>query len=211
VSPMPHGTQRTQRRGNGPALAMIEVGDLPRGLVALDALAKEAPVTVIAAGSIQNGNWLIAFEGGVEPVEMSFERATRAASGVLVDTVLLPNAEPRILPALLDGTAAVPAAGDTLGVLQTATSPTLLRAIDAALKGADVELVELRVAEGLAGRGLATVWGALTDVQAAIELATEAFGRGCAAGCSTAVIPNADDEVRRALGASTRLFKEWRG
>lgn len=206
-----HGTQRMRRRGNGPALAMLEISDLPRGLVALDALAKQAPVSIIAAGSIQNGNYLVAFEGDVEPVEMSFERASRAASAALVDTVLLSHAEPRLVPALLDGTSHVPSSGDTLGVLQTATSPTLFRAIDAALKGANVELVELRIAEGLAGRGLATVWGDLTDVEAAIDIANGAFQRGCADGCSTSMIPNADDEVRRALSGGTRLFKEWRG
>jgi microcompartment protein CcmL/EutN len=204
-------SQATERRTYGPALAMIEIGDLPRGLIALDALAKEAPVRVIATGTIQNGHYLIAFEGEVEPVEMSYSRAMRVASGTVVDAVLLPNAEPRILPALLDGTSTVPSTGDALGVLQTATSPTLLRAIDAALKGANVDLVELRIAEGLAGRGLATVWGAQTDVEAAVELATSAFARGCPNGCGAATIPNADDEVRRALGAGTRLFKEWRG
>jgi microcompartment protein CcmL/EutN len=203
--------QGTARRSFGPALAMIEIDDLPRALIALDALAKEAPIVVIAAGTIQNGHYLIAFEGEVEPVEMSYARAMRVASDVVVDSVLLPHAEPRILPALLDGTARVPVAGDALGVLQTGTSPTLLRAVDVALKGAHVDLVELRIAEGLAGRGLATVWGAQTDVAAAVELATAAFARGCPGGCRAATIANADDEVRRALGSGTRLFKEWRG
>ncbi len=203
--------ERSRAAVAGPALAMIEVGDLPRGLRALDALAKEAPVTIIAAGTIQCGHWLVAFGGEVEPVEMSFDRARRAASGAVIDSVLLPNAEPRMAPALLDGASRAPGAGDTLGVLQTATSPTLLLSLDAALKGAEVELVELRIAEGLRGRGLATIWGLLTDVEAAVELATAAFARGYAAGCSAGVIPNADGEVRRVLESGTRMFKEWRG
>jgi microcompartment protein CcmL/EutN len=195
----------------GPALAMIEIGDVASGLVALDALVKEAPVRVVAAGTIQSGHYLIAFAGEVYAVELAFERGSERAGEAIVDSVLLPHAERRILPALLDGAARLPAPGDALGVVQTGSSPTLLRALDAGLKGAEVELVELRVAEGLAGRGVATVWGTQSDVEAAIELAKEAFSRGRREGCATAVIANADGEVGRALRSGSRFFKEFRG
>jgi microcompartment protein CcmL/EutN len=190
---------------------MLEVGDIPAGFAALDALVKEAPVSVILAGTIHCGRWLVAFAGDVEPVERSFARAADRAAEALVDAVLLPYAEPRILPALCDGAVRMPQEGDTLGVVQTGASPTLLRAIDAALKGAVVHLIELRAAEGLGGRGLATLWGRQPDVEAAIELARRAFGRGRPDGCTTAIIPNADPEVGRAVAAGTRFFKEYRG
>jgi microcompartment protein CcmL/EutN len=195
----------------GPAVALLELDGTPAGFVALDALAKEAPVTIVAAGTVQCGHFLIAFAGEVEPVEMSFERATRVASYGMIDAVLLPHAESRILPAMQRAERRFPCPGDSLGVVQTSTSPTLLRAIDAALKGALVDLVELRVAEGLGGRGLATLWGEQHDVQAALDLATEAFGRGKREGCTTSLIANADYEVSRALGTGTRFFKEFRG
>ena len=200
-----------QPQPTGPALAMIEIGDVPAGLKALDALAKEAPVVVLAAGTIQGGHWLVSFAGGVEPVELAFARAMERAADAVVDSVLLPYAEPRILPALRDGLVRFPVPGDALGVVQTASSPTLLRAVDAALKGALVELVELRLAEGLGGRALAMLWGHQSDVEAAIELATAAFSRGQARGCTTALIPNADPEVGRALRSGSRFFKEFRG
>lgn len=190
---------------------MLELDDVPLGLLSLDALAKEATVTVISAGTVQCGRFLIAFSGDVLPVEMSYSRAITVASGALLDSVLLPYAEPRIVPALCDGAARKPGTGDTLGVLQTGSSPTLLRALDAALKGAEVELLELRLAEGLGGRGLATLWGLQHDVQAAIDHASLAYGRGRADGCTTAVIANADVEVTRALRHGTRFFKELRG
>ena len=195
----------------GPALAMIELDDVPAGLVALDALAKEAPVSVIAAGTIQCGHWLIAFAGEVEAVELSFAQASRRAEGAIFDAVLLPYAEARLLPALRDGVVHFPAPGDALGVVQTGSSPTLLRALDAALKGAQVELIELRIAEGLGGKALGTLWGEQHDVEAAIELCTAAFGRGRRQGCTTAVVANADGEIARALRSGTRFFKEFRG
>lgn len=201
----------TKLEVTGPALSMLELVDSPSGFAALDALAKEAPVTVIAAGTIQRGHFLLAFVGEVEPVQMSFAKAVQVAARAIVDSVLLPYAEPRILPALRDGAARFPLPGDALGVVQTGSAPTLLGAVDAALKGANVDLVELRVAEGLGGKGLATLWGEQHDVQAAIEHAAAAFGRGRREGCTTAVIANADREVGRALRGGTRFFKEFRG
>ena len=195
----------------GPALALLEIGDLPAGFGALDALAKEATVSVIAAGTVQHGHFLVAFAGEVLAVELSFGAGARRAGGALVDSVLLAHAEARILPALRDGTVHFPAPGDALGVVQTSSSPTLIRAVDAALKGALVELVELRLAEGLAGRGLATLWGSQHDVEAALAFASDAFARGRGEGCTTALIANADREVGRALRSGTRFFKEHRG
>jgi microcompartment protein CcmL/EutN len=131
--------------------------------------------------------------------------------------VLLADAERRIVPAFRDGVVRWPAPGDALGVVQSGSCPVLLAAVDAALKGALVDLVELRVGDGLGGRALATLWGEIHDVEAAIELACRAISdqegrRIVAAGvATTAVIPNADDDVRRAVGSGTRFFREWRG
>jgi microcompartment protein CcmL/EutN len=195
----------------GPAVAMLDICDVPVGLRALDALAKEAPVQVLGAGTVQPGRFLLLFRGQVEPVQMAFSRARDLASPSLLDAVLLPRCEERILPAALDARLRWPVPGDTAGLVQTASPPTLLGAVDAALKGACVDLVELRVADGLGGKSIATLWGEIFDVQAALSLALDAIARGNAAGCSTTIIPRADDEVVQAIRGGTRFFKEWRG
>ena len=195
----------------GPALAMVELCDLPSGLVALDALAKEAPVVVVGAGTIHHGHFLIVFAGSVAEVEMSYARAIERAEAAIVDRVLLPDAEPRLLPALSRGERRPPLVGDALGMLEARSSPTLVGAVDAALKGTDVELVELRLAEGLGGKALASLWGYQHDVDAAVELAAKRLERGRFEGSSTTVIANAHPEVTRVLGGGTRFFKEQFG
>jgi microcompartment protein CcmL/EutN len=203
----------------GPALAMLQIADVPCGLRALDALVKEAPVEVFAAGTVQCGHYLIAFGGQLEAVLRSYGRATETAGTAIIDRVLLPDAEPRIVPAFRDAVVRAPshAGGDALGIVQSTACPVLLAAVDRALKGAKVELVELRVAEGLGGKALATLWGELHDVEAAIELACAVIGRHAdAAGAlvgaaTTSIIPNADVELHRAVSSGTRFFREWRG
>jgi microcompartment protein CcmL/EutN len=204
----------------GPALAMLVVNEVPAGIRALDALLKEAHVALFGAGTIHCGLYQVLFGGEVEAVERSMRRALGIAAGFLVDSVLLPDAEVRILPAIRDHAIRWPAPGDTLGVVQTGTPPDLLRAIDRALKGTSVELVEMRVGDGLGGRAIASVWGETPDVEAAIVLAREgggARGDGSAsdvnslAAFSTAIIRNADMDLVAGLGRATTFFKDWRG
>ncbi len=195
----------------GPALAMLLLGEVPPGLRVLDALAKEAEVEVLQTGTIHCGRYLILFGGEVGPVERSWRRALDMAGSHVIDEVLLPYAEARLAPAIRAGTVRWSASGDTLGVLQAATPPTLVRAVDAALKGALVELVELRVGDGLGGKAIASLWGETHDVEAAIDLARSSFEKAGAQGSSTAVIPRADPAVLEALGSGSRFFKEFRG
>ena len=202
---------------SGPALALLELTDVPDGLRALDALIKEAQVEIILRGTVQCGHYLIAFGGELEPVERSFARARAVAQRAISDAVLLPDAEPRIVPAFRHAKLRWPAPGDALGVVQTASCPALLACVDAGLKGAEVELVELRFADGLGGKAIATLWGAIQDVEAASEIGRAAFERHAARfgavgdGASFVVIPNADDETRNAVSGGTRFFGEWRG
>jgi microcompartment protein CcmL/EutN len=195
----------------GPALAMLDVADIPPGLRALDALAKEAPVSVLGAGTIQCGRYLILFAGEVEPVRFAFRKACEALGPALYDQVLLPHAERRLVPAISDGAVRWPAPGDTLGALQAGSSPTMLAAVDGALKGTEVELIQLRAADGLGGKSIAMLWGETHAVEAAVALAHQAFASGRSDGCSTAVIRNADAEVGRALTPWSGFFSGWRG
>jgi microcompartment protein CcmL/EutN len=190
---------------------MLLLGEVPLGLRVLDALAKEAEVEVLQTGTIQCGRYLILFGGEVGPVERSWRRALDTASSHVVDEVFLPQAETRLAPAIRAGVVRWPSPGDTLGVLQASTPPVLVRAVDAALKGALIDLVELRVGDGLGGNAIASLWGETHDVDAAVELARASFEKSAAPGFSTAVIPRADSVVREALGSGSRFFKEFRG
>jgi len=195
----------------GPALAMLLLDEVPPGLAVLDALAKEAHVDVLEAGTIHGGRYLILFGGEVGPVERSWRRSLDVAATHVADEMLLPNAENRLVPAISTGAIRWPASGDTLGVLQAATPPALVRAVDAALKGALVDLVELRVGDGLGGKAIASLGGETHDVEAAIGLARISFEKAGAQGASTAVIPRADAAVRETLGSPSRFFREFRG
>ncbi len=191
----------------GPALAMLDISEVPRGIAALDALVKEAPVTVVSSGTIPSGRYLILFGGGVEAVELAWNKARAVAGSSILDGVMLPYAEERILPAIGAKRPKAPSKGDTLGVLQAGSAPTIVRAVDHALKGAFVELLELRVATGLTGKATAMLWGETHDMEAAIEHARDAGKLGRGDSVSWSIVRNADSEVVRSLDGGTAFFK----
>jgi len=190
----------------GPALAMFDISEIPRGISTLDALVKEAPVTVVSAGTIPSGRYLILFGGSVEEVEFAWNKAKTVAGSSIKDAVMLPFAEERILPAIGAKKPSSPGAGDTLGVLQAGSAPTLIRAVDHALKGAYVELLELRVAMGLTGKATAMFWGETHDMEAAIALARDAGKLGRGDTVSWSIIRNADPEVTRSFHGGSTFF-----
>ena len=83
-------------------LAGIETLSVPAGLVALDALAKEAAVDVLFAGDIDPSRFLVLFCGDLGAVEAALQRAIADAGADLAESLLLPQAH-RGLRAALHG------------------------------------------------------------------------------------------------------------
>lgn len=160
-----------------PALALLELASLARGLRCLDALVKKAPVTVLEANLVEPGRFLILVTGGVAEVEEAHTEALRIADADRIDDLLLHDAHPRLLDALrgrLDLRSADEM--DCLGVIEGAHVAPTLRAADRSLKDAGVSLAGLRVAGALGGRAYYVVFGPQHDVEAALDAARDPLG-----------------------------------
>jgi len=86
----------------------------------------------------------------------------------LRDTLFLPNVHPAVVSALAGELEIQPA--DALGVVETHTVAAAINAADAGMKGAEVVLLQLRLADGLGGKGLLFFTGLVADVEAAVEI-----------------------------------------
>lgn len=157
---------------SGEALALIEIDSVARGLRALDALVKRAPVTVLEANLVEPGRFLVLFSGGVAEVEESYAAASEVACDGAVDRLLLPYAHPALL-AGLRGLQDHDGELDTIGVVEGRYVAGTLHAADRSLKEAEVRLAGIRVAGGLGGRAYYIVHGGQSDVEAAIEAGRE--------------------------------------
>ncbi len=151
-----------------PAIGLLEVSSLARGFVVTDAVVKKAAVTLLGSHPIAPGRYITLFWGSVAEVEEAFAAGEEVGRGVLVDSLFLPGAHKQVIVALTSGRVLQPDL-DALGIVETYSITGALLAADAACKAAEVELLEIRLAHGLGGKGLWVVTGALHDVEAAVE------------------------------------------
>jgi microcompartment protein CcmL/EutN len=151
-----------------PALALLEFSSIAAGIQAADAMVKRAPIDVIKAGTVQPGKYLVLIGGQVADVEESLAAGREVGASAAVDFVFLPQVHPEVVEAI--GGGRVPEVTDALGVVETTTVAAAIHAADAGIKGAEVRLVEVRLADGLGGKGIVLFSGLVADVEAAVEI-----------------------------------------
>ncbi len=186
------------------AVALLELDGIASGVAASDLMVKRAPIALLRCGTIHPGRFLVLVGGSVASVEeahrVGVERGLSDQS--LHDEVLLADLHPQLHDALLGTRRQL--VGDALAVVETTTSPALLRALDAAVKSTPVGIGVVRLADDLGGRALALLSGDLTDAETALAICVERAGERILA---TSLVPRLDDDLRRLLERGT----EFRG
>ncbi len=149
------------------AIAAIETSSIAQGTVAADAMVKTAEVEILEMGPLSPGKFWILIGGEVATVRAAWQRGREVAGETLLDTLFIPQMHEQVVPAL-QGTCP-PADHDALGIIETLTAASAIVAADRAAKTTDVRLRELRLANGLGGKGVLWLTGSVSDVQAAVE------------------------------------------
>ncbi len=150
-----------------PALALVEFSSVAAGIEAGDAMAKRAPLDVVMAGTVHNGKYLVLIGGEVAHVEESLASGRETGGDAVLDLVFLPQVHPNVVESIRGARA--PEAEDALGVIETQTVAAAIQAADAGVKGAKARLVEVRLADGLGGKGIVLFSGLVSHVEAAVE------------------------------------------
>lgn len=183
------------RRLPGPALALLELESIARGIVVADAVLKRAQVTIALAEPTTPGKYLLLFSGEVAEVDESFRAGKERAGATLLDALYLPQADAGLVAAITGKLHA--ATGESLGVVETQTVASALLAADAALKKADVALTRIELARGIGGKGYFTLTGSLHMMEAALEAAAAAIDARLL--LTTELLSNPHPELRGAV------------
>ena len=152
--------------GEFPALGLIELDSIARGFIVSDVMVKKAPVKLLLSEPISSGKFLVMIAGEVASVQESMKVGREAAENHLVDDLLIPQLHSQV-SLTLNGRNGVGKNIEALGIVETRTVASAILASDAALKTADVHLMDLRLGQGIGGKGYFVFSGVLTDVQAA--------------------------------------------
>jgi microcompartment protein CcmL/EutN len=158
---------------NEPALALIEFSSIAVGILAADAMVKKAPIARIVAGTTQPGKYLVMISGEVADVQESLAAGRAAGNDCALDVVFLPHVHPAVVAAI--GGDRVSGPGEALGVIETHQVASTIQAADAGVKGAQVTLREIRLADGLCGKAFCLFQGIVADVEAAVEIGVGAL------------------------------------
>jgi microcompartment protein CcmL/EutN len=114
---------------------------------------------------------MVLIGGEIGPVRESFQVGVAAAADTLVDQLLLPNVHRSVFPALMS--ASPPRGDEALGIIETVTAAVCIVAADAAAKATGVQLLEIRLANGLGGKSFVLMEGAVADVEASVAAGVE--------------------------------------
>lgn len=184
------------------AMALLEFATIASGVLASDLMVKKAPIALLRCGTIHPGRFLILIGGSVASTEEAY--ATGIALGEsersLSGNVFLGDVHPYLHDAVL-GTR-MDLVGDALAVVETRSSPALLAAVDAAVKGTPVRLAEVRLGDDLGGHALALMSGDLSDVEIALEICSDRAGDQLLA---RTLMPRLDPGLRSLLDQGTRF------
>ncbi len=188
-----------------PAVALIEFSSIAVGVLASDAMIKKAPLTMIKSGTVHPGKFLTMIGGEVAPVEESYREGLRIGRSAVIDHVFLPDIASQVIAAVMGEKTESEA--ESLGVIETSTVASNIKAADAAVKGAQVTILEIRLADDLGGNSFTYFNGNLENIQAAIHIGSERLN-GDAVRLHTAIIPRADSMLLTEINRSSRFWNQ---
>lgn len=165
--------------GRGPALGVLELSLIARGVVAADAMLKRAEVDLVASRPVSGGKHLVMVAGQVDVVGEAMEAGRAAAGDALVDQLHIHYLHEPIWPLLAEPVHPAEWSSGPVGavaIVETATVCAAVAAADAAGKAALVALRDMRLAAGISGKAFFTMTGDLSDVEAAAAAASDCAG-----------------------------------
>ena len=153
---------------SGPAIGLLELQSIARGVTVADALVKRAAVQLVLNRPVSPGKHLVLCSGEVGDVEEAMLAGRAQAGSSLCDELLLTQVHDEVLDVLRRRTKQPLSEDLSIGILETLSASSTLRGADAACKAAEVRIHELRLCDGLGGKGFAILIGEQDMVEAAL-------------------------------------------
>jgi microcompartment protein CcmL/EutN len=185
-----------------PAIALIEYSSIATGILASDAMLKKAPITVIKSGTVHNGKYLVLIGGSVASVEESYAKGLAIDPDNIIDSTILPNVHQQLHDSILGSR--LKCTKESLGIIEASSVSTMIKASDAGVKGADVNIIEIRLADDIGGKSFTIYNGTVEEVQAAVEIAKNAI-TSSEHWVNETIIPNLHADMKFQIDQTTKF------
>ncbi len=174
------------------SIGLIECKSIAKGIETADEMIKSSDVKLILATPMCPGKYIILIGGNVSSVKNAI-KVGREKSGIfLISDHVIPNVHEDIFPALT-ATSNIKKIS-ALGIIETMSTISSVVAGDTALKASNIQLIEIRLARGLGGKGFVIITGDVASVKSAVKSCENKL-KDTGEIISSVVIPSPTDEV----------------
>jgi microcompartment protein CcmL/EutN len=157
------------------SIGLVELTSIAAGYQVTDAMLKAADVDLVLSRSICSGKYMVMVRGDVAAVEAAVSSGLGASRFSVIDSFVIPNVHESIFPAI-SGSTKVESL-DALGIVESFSVASLIEGADAAVKTANVQLIEIRLAMALGGKAFVTLTGDVAAVQSAVDAGAQIVGQ----------------------------------
>ena len=148
-------------------LGFVEFKSIAMGMEATDEMLKSSNVRAVLSTAMCPGKYITLIEGDVDAVKNAVRVGKSVGDIFTIDGYVLSNIHPDVFPAL-GATIDINRNIDSIGVIETMSAISSIIAGDVAAKAGNIELLEIRLARGLGGKGFTVITGEIASVKAAI-------------------------------------------
>ncbi|MFC1608524.1 BMC domain-containing protein [Candidatus Latescibacterota bacterium] len=173
-------------------IGFLEYISVAKGIEAADLITKNAAIEILLAAPNCPGRYQILFSGDVGAVKEAINLANGIADFQFLDSLILPRVDDKVFASLFCPN--VSNIGDSIGIFETMTMTATIEGADTMVKSSDVEIIEIRLGKGLAGKSYVIVTGKIQNVQSAMDAALDGVkDRGVL--IASSVIPSVSPEL----------------
>ena len=175
------------------SLGIVESRSIAAGVLLADMMVKAADVTLVKAGTICSGRYMIHVAGDRESVATSV-KAAEEAGYALAGSYTIGGISKQVLDALKRGLAVT--GHGAIGVVECRTASSGVVAADQAVKRSIVQLARIVMGNGINGKSYFVMTGDVASVEESVEAARETLGKDLV---EAVVIASPDSSVVNAL------------
>ena len=148
-------------------IGFLELNSIAKGMEAADIVLKTAEVNLIFSRPGCPGKYYRLFTGEVAAVKSSLDAGIKVGGDHVVDSCVIPMVHPQVVAAI--NMTAMPEEFMAIGVMEFYSVTASIYGADAAVKAADVDLIDVRLGTGIGGKSYVILTGEVAAVRESIS------------------------------------------
>jgi len=175
-------------------IGMLEFTSIAKGYDGEDSMLKAGAVELVLARTICSGKYIVVVSGDVDAVKAAVDAGKTVSKGYIADELIIPHVHESVLPAMTGSINLKKEDQDALGIVETFSAASAIKAADAAAKATGVTLFLLHLAMAIGGKGYMLMTGDVASVRASVDAAVDAAA-GDGLLVEKSIIPRPQEEL----------------